>query len=92
MTYAGAEPAGATVTDVQLVSGAQGGTMKIETALKDMKREELEGMLISIHEALWDPAVYYKHVEWTPDTLDAIAEVFQMEELHPYNLEEYQDE
>jgi DNA-directed RNA polymerase subunit F len=66
--------------------------MTIQKALSDMKREELVGMLLSIHEALWDPEVYYKHVEWTPETLDQIAEVFQMEGLHPYNLEEYQDE
>ena len=66
--------------------------MTIQKALSDMKREELVGMLLSIQEALWDPEVYYKHVEWTPETLDQIAEVFQMEGLHPYNLEEYQDE
>ena len=66
--------------------------MNLKTALSDMSREEIEGMLISIHEALWDPELHYTKVSWTPDVIDVIAEVFVAEDLHPYNLEEYQDE
>ena len=66
--------------------------MKIETALKDCPKELLIGMLASIYEALWDPEVPWKENEWSPDTLDAIAQVFDVNDLHPYNLEEYRDE
>lgn len=66
--------------------------MTIKKAISDMSRDELEGMLISIHEALWDPEINWEDGSWDPDTIEAAADVFILSDLHPYYLKEYSDE